>query len=85
MDVKSMLKYYILKRWTKIEKNRELPITVVSDVVEDVDFSPTQCYKDMCPCFIKIVTEACTTILISPATISQLSLSKLFNRWLLLK
>lgn len=42
-----------------ITRSGDLPTIDVSDMVEDMDFSPAQCYKDMCPRFITIVIEAC--------------------------
>ncbi|GAU32125.1 hypothetical protein TSUD_218760 [Trifolium subterraneum] len=59
MDVKSVPEHYILKRWTKSARSGALPNVDVSHDVEDVDFSPKQCYKEICPRLIRIATEAC--------------------------
>ncbi|XP_039686153.1 protein FAR1-RELATED SEQUENCE 5-like [Medicago truncatula] len=59
MDVTSVPEPYILKRWTKIARSRASQTIGVSHVVEDLDLSPAQCYKEICPRFIRIVTEGC--------------------------
>ncbi|CAL5197325.1 unnamed protein product [Lathyrus oleraceus] len=59
MDVKSVPEYYILKRWTKLARSETSCNVDVSYVEEDVDLSSTQCYKEICPCLIRIVIEAC--------------------------
>ncbi|XP_045823346.1 protein FAR1-RELATED SEQUENCE 5-like [Trifolium pratense] len=59
MDVKSVPARYILKRWTKLARSGALPNVGVSDVVEDVDLSPSQRYKKICPRLIRIAIEAC--------------------------
>jgi zinc finger SWIM domain-containing protein 3 len=58
-NVKSVPERYILKRWTKLARSENLSNVDVSHVVEDVDLSPTQRYKEICPLLIRIATEAC--------------------------
>lgn len=59
MDVKSVPKRYIFKRWTKSARSGALPNVGVSHGVEDVGLSPTQRYKAICPHLIRIAIEAC--------------------------
>ncbi|CAK8561089.1 unnamed protein product [Lathyrus sativus] len=59
MDVKSVPKHYILKRWTKLARSETSRNIDVSYVEEDVDLSPAQRYKEICPRLIKIAAEAC--------------------------
>lgn len=48
-----------MKRWTKSARSGVLPIVDVSHDVEDVEFSPRKCYKEICPRYIRIATEGC--------------------------
>ncbi|XP_058726869.1 protein FAR1-RELATED SEQUENCE 5-like [Vicia villosa] len=59
MDVKSVPEQYILKRWTKLARSETSRNVEVNYVVEDVDLSPAQRYKEICPRLIRIATEAC--------------------------
>ncbi|KAK2446644.1 protein FAR1-RELATED SEQUENCE [Trifolium repens] len=68
INVKSVPEQYILKRWTKLARGETLSNVGVSNVVEDVDLSPTQRYNVICPRLIRIATEACR----SPETFNLL-------------
>jgi zinc finger SWIM domain-containing protein 3 len=68
MNVKLVPEQYILKRWTKLARGQTLSNVGVSNVVEDVDLSPTQRYNIICPRLIRIATEACR----SPETFTLL-------------
>ncbi|KAK2374309.1 protein FAR1-RELATED SEQUENCE [Trifolium repens] len=68
MNVKLVPEQYILKRWTKLARGQTLSNVGVSNVVEDVDLSPTQHYNIICPRLIRIATEACR----SPETFTLL-------------
>jgi hypothetical protein len=68
MNVKLVPEQYILKRWTKLARGETLSNVGVSNVVEDVDLSPTQRYNVICPRLIRIATEACR----SPETFNLL-------------
>lgn len=59
MDVKSVPTCYILKRSAKSARSGALPNVGVSQGVEDVDLSPMQRYKEICPHLIRIAIEAC--------------------------
>jgi len=59
MNIKSVPEQYILKRWTKLARSEPIPIVGVSDVIEDVDLSPEERYKEICPRLIRIASEAC--------------------------
>ncbi|GAU51399.1 hypothetical protein TSUD_413180 [Trifolium subterraneum] len=68
MNVKSVPEQYILKRWTKLARGETLSNVAASNVVEDVDLSPTQRYNVICPHLIRIAIEACR----SPETFNLL-------------
>ncbi|XP_058731890.1 protein FAR1-RELATED SEQUENCE 5-like [Vicia villosa] len=59
MDVKSVPTRYILKRLTKLARSGASPNVGVSHGVEDIDLSPMQRYKEICPRLIRIAIEAC--------------------------
>lgn len=59
MNIKLVLEYYILKRWTKLARSETLSNVNVSNMVEDVHQSTSQHYKEICLLLINISNQAC--------------------------
>lgn len=59
MNIKLILEHYVLKMWKKLSRSDIICNVIVNDVVEDIQPSATQQYKDICPLLIMMVNEAC--------------------------